>query len=191
MYYFNMKILLKIIKIIFGLILLLITIWYFYFWKRFSTLQEVDRQQIIESFMPDSNGKGYSDNSEKIIENDVKLVSKVLSEKELEDFSFWFKEFYKRRRILLLSKDRTFFKKNARNYYIAFECFSRYAPKMDGDSLFFSDKISSEKEVFFKYKNILEKRNFSFLSFDEVFEIQNPVEEKDYSKCFDYFRLNL
>jgi uncharacterized protein YxeA len=55
----------KFLKKLFILILILITclvsVWYFHYWKRFSTLQKIDKELILESMKPDTNGKGYSD----------------------------------------------------------------------------------------------------------------------------------
>lgn len=105
-----MKTLLKIIISIIGVITILVSIWCFYFWNKFSTLQELDRQIILNSFKKDSDLKGYSDDSKILLEQD-----------------------------------------------------------------FF------EKDDFKLIYNNLEKKNFSFLSFDEIFDIQN--QDMDEEKC--------
>jgi hypothetical protein len=184
----NMKIFLKKL-FIFILILMtcLISVWYFYYWKRFSTLQDIDKELILESMKPDTNGKGYSDEGERMINHDIPLIKIQLSEKDSEDLVFWRREFLKRRRIMILSETRDAFLENAKKYYISFKCMVRHFETLDSTELSF-DISKDENDNFYEYEEILTRKNFRFLKIEEIFNIQNPIEDYEFDKCFDELR---
>lgn len=175
-----MNFLLKTITILVGLILIIVSVWYFYFWKRFSTLQEVDRQQIIESLKKDSDGKGISDESKIQIERDLSQIKSLKKEEKLF-FEKWYYRYIKMKRKTLLSKDRTEYLKNITLYYKSYRCFGIYISRIkeDIDFNFFNQKF--EHKSFYELFYIHQKKNFRFLSFDQIYEIQNPKMTVD--KC--------
>ena len=183
-----MKTFLKILGFILGILAILVAIWYFYFFKRFSTLQDNDRQTILESLKPDTTGKGYSDDGQKIIDHDLVLAKKSLTPKDYENFEFWYKELLKRKRVVVLSENRDVFLKNLKIYYIAFKCFAQYAPQLDKNIWFLEKNSEIEKENFNYIFESLQKKNFRFLEFKEIFDIQNPIREFDLDQCFKEIR---
>lgn len=177
-----MKILLKIIMVIVGLLAIFISIWYFYFWKKFSTLQEVDRQQIIESLMPDSDGKGYSDIAEIQIKQDMSKINSLNYEEKIF-FEKWYRINLKIKRQLILSKNREEYLKKTVLYYKSNDCFSIYLGSIKEKFDFSFLNNIQEFEQFYDLFYKIQKKNFRFLSFDEIFDIQNP--NMDFDKCND------
>lgn len=176
-----MKILLKITMIIVGLSTVLISGWYLCFWNRFSTLQESDRQIILNSFKEDSDLKGYSDDAKMLLEQDF-LKIKNLTTEEKESFRFWLIETLKQQRITMLSKTKEEFVENSKKHYIYFRCSTLHIHKLDSNEKYnFIYQDLFEKDGFKLIYNNLEKKNFRFLSFDEIFDIQNP--DMDFEKC--------
>jgi hypothetical protein len=163
-------------------------VWYFYYWKRFSTLQDVDKQLILKSFKPDTNGKGYSDEGERLITNDIPLIKSQLSEKDAADLIFWRREYLKRRRIMMLSENKEEFLKNARRYYISFDCMTRHNMNLTKEKMIFKVSEGDEEDDLYLYKEALIKKNFRFLKFKVIFDIQNPIKDYEFDKCFDKFR---
>lgn len=180
-----MKILFKTLSVLVAISIALVSIWNFYFFKSFSVLQDVDRETILESFKPDYDGNGLSDDAEKIIRNDVDLASKNMTKQELENFEFWLKSYLRIQRAVVLSPDKDSYLKNIKKYYISFNCFSQYAGQMDKDSLFFSENITPENPAFYEIFEQLKKKIFRFLSFDEIFKIQNPLKEHELPNCLN------
>jgi hypothetical protein len=175
---------------IFVLILItaLVSIWYFYYWKRFSTLQDVDKQLILKSLKPDTTGKGYSDEGERMINHDIPLIKKQLSEKESDDLIFWRREYLKRRRIMMLSETKEKFLKNAKKYNIAFVCMTRHNMNLKKEEMIFKVSEGDEENDFYLYQENLIEKNLRFLTSEEIFNILNPIRSYELKKCFTEFR---
>lgn len=177
----RMKTLLKILGFIGIIIAILVSIWYFYFFKRWSTLQDVDRQLILESLKEDSDGKGYSDEAQKLIEEDFNKITNM-NEEEKAFLKKWNILLTKQERKTPLSKNREEFLKNIELFYKTLRCFELYVGNIEENEIRYHFLYPTyEKKEFYKYFNVLERKNFRFLSFDEIFSIQNPEMSKE--KC--------
>jgi hypothetical protein len=169
--------------IIIALCAALVAIWYFYFFKKFSTLQDVDRQTILESFKPDSDGKGYSDDSVNLIKEDLQHTT-GLDKNQKMFFEKWYKIMLIQTRKTVLSENRDAYLKNSKKYYKANFCFGLYIGSLGNSEHKFNFLNSEfENKEFNSIFHSLQKKNFRFLSFDEIFEIQNPNLKENEEAC--------
>lgn len=182
-----MKTLLKILGFIIAICIVLASVWYFYFFKRFSTLQDNDRKTLLESLKPDTTGKGYSDEAEVLIKDDLQNINSLNNE-EKAFFKKWYTFYVKFKRETLLSPSRDKYLENSRKYYKAFRCMGLYVGKIKEDYNFNFFRNEFETDDFNELSQIVQKKNFRFLSFDEIYSIQNP--EMDLNQC-DAFEKDL
>jgi hypothetical protein len=122
-----------------------------------------------------------------MIVSDIPKIKLQLSEKDTEDLVFWRREFLKRRRTMMLSENRDVFLENAQKYYISFKCMVRHFETLDSKELSFDISID-EHDGFYEYKELLTRKNFRFLNTEEIFYIQNPINENVFEKCFNELR---
>jgi hypothetical protein len=168
-----MKKIYKILLILIALCAALVAIWYFYFFKRFSTLQDVDRQTILESFKPDSDGDGLSDFANKALEEDFNKITNLTTE-EKESLKFWTIEYIKSKRFLALSENRDVYLQKAKTHYKIFKCSNLFLYKLGSNKYSFIYEEGFEENNFDEILNTLEKKNFRFLNELDIYNIQNP-----------------
>jgi uncharacterized protein YpmB len=138
------KILYKVLLIIISICLSFAAVWCFYFFKKFSTLQDSDRQTIIDSLKPDTDGKGYSDDSVRLIQEDLQKIT-GLNQNQKVFFEKWYKIMLIQARKTVLSENRDAFLKNSKKYYQANFCFGLYIGSL-GKSEYQFNFLNSEFE---------------------------------------------
>ena len=161
------------------IVIIIISVLAFYSYKRkqYLTLNLEDKQIIQKSFNIDSNGKGYSDEGQKLLEEDDKLMTTLSSEDKRKFLNLYSNEM-KLIRIVVLSKDKEEFLNNLKKFYINRYCVDSYLvdSKSPTKKYHFVDKFGvGESEETIDYFYILKNKYLSTLEYKEVSEIINPT----------------